>query len=238
MPDRRAAREPAELLQRGRAPRARDPRRVPAQPVLQPRQPGRPTTPPPAPRSGSRPTGSITHFVAGMGTGGTITGVGRYLKAHNPDVQIVGADPVGSIYSAGDRLTPKIYKVEGIGEDFMPSTLDCQSSTASRCVDDKESFLMTAPALTREEGILVGGSSGTALVGRAALAPRGRRSRGAGRRAAARHGPQLPEQDLQRRLDARERLSRTVPDALGGRRGRQRAEPAQAAAVHRRPGAR
>ncbi|TME34319.1 MAG: pyridoxal-phosphate dependent enzyme, partial [Chloroflexi bacterium] len=63
--------------------------------------------------------GRITHFVAGLGTGGTVTGVGRVLKAKNPAIQVVGADPVGSIYSAGDHFTPKIYKVEGIGEDFF-----------------------------------------------------------------------------------------------------------------------
>src|SRR5215216_2725131 len=65
--------------------------------------------------------GRVTHFVAGMGTGGTITGVARVLKSHNAAVQVVGADPVGSIYSAGANFTPKIYKVEGIGEDFLPS---------------------------------------------------------------------------------------------------------------------
>src|SRR5207237_8881751 len=64
--------------------------------------------------------GRITHFVAGLGTGGTVTGVGRVLKAKNPAIQVVGADPVGSIYSAGDHFTPKIYKVEGHGEDFIP----------------------------------------------------------------------------------------------------------------------
>jgi cystathionine beta-synthase len=107
--------------------------------------------------------GRITHFVAGMGTGGTITGVARVLKQHNPAVQIVGADPVGSIYSAGDSFTPKIYKVEGIGEDFMPSTMDMTLVDRVEVVDDKESFLMTR-RLTREEGILVGGSSGSAVV--------------------------------------------------------------------------
>src|SRR6266567_3889985 len=107
--------------------------------------------------------GRITHFVAGMGTGGTITGVGRVLKQHNPAVQIVGADPVGSIYSAGSDFTPKIYKVEGIGEDFMPSTMDMSLVDRIEVVDDKESFLMTR-RLTREEGILVGGSAGSAVV--------------------------------------------------------------------------
>jgi cystathionine beta-synthase len=107
--------------------------------------------------------GRITHFVAGMGTGGTITGVGRVLKRHNPNVQIVGADPVGSIYSAGANFTPKIYKVEGIGEDFMPSTMDLSLVDRIEIVDDKEGFLM-ARRLTREEGILAGGSAGSALV--------------------------------------------------------------------------
>jgi cystathionine beta-synthase len=107
--------------------------------------------------------GRISHFVAGMGTGGTITGVGRVLKRLNPAVQVVGADPVGSIYSAGDSFTPKIYKVEGIGEDFMPTTMDMSVVDRVEVVDDKESFLMTR-RLTREEGILAGGSSGSALV--------------------------------------------------------------------------
>src|SRR5579859_4560503 len=107
--------------------------------------------------------GRVTHFVAGMGTGGTISGIGRVLKHHNPAIQVVGADPVGSIYSAGERFTPKIYKVEGIGEDFLPSTMDLSVVDRIEVVDDKESFLMTR-RLTREEGILAGGSSGSALV--------------------------------------------------------------------------
>jgi cystathionine beta-synthase len=107
--------------------------------------------------------GRITHFVAGMGTGGTISGVGRVLKRHNPKVQVIGADPVGSIYSAGDNFTPKIYKVEGIGEDFMPSTMDLSVVDRIEIVDDKESFLV-ARRMTREEGILVGGSAGSAVA--------------------------------------------------------------------------
>jgi cystathionine beta-synthase len=78
-------------------------------------------------------------------------------------VQVVGADPVGSIYSAGEHFTPKIYKVEGIGEDFMPSTMDLSLVDRIEVVDDKESFLI-ARRLTREEGILVGGSGGAAVA--------------------------------------------------------------------------
>jgi cystathionine beta-synthase len=107
--------------------------------------------------------GQITHFVAGMGTGGTITGVARALKREKASVQIVGADPAGSIYSAGEKFTPKIYKVEGIGEDFMPSTVDLSLVDRIEVVDDKESFLM-ARRVTRQEGILIGGSGGSAVV--------------------------------------------------------------------------
>jgi cystathionine beta-synthase len=103
--------------------------------------------------------GRITHFVAGIGTGGTITGVARYLKSMNPDVQIVGADPAGSVYSGGSG---RPYLVEGIGEDFWPTTYD--PSLVDRVVEvaDRDSFL-TARRVTREEGILVGGSGGTAV---------------------------------------------------------------------------
>jgi cystathionine beta-synthase len=104
--------------------------------------------------------GMITHYVSGIGTGGTISGVAHYLKARKPDVVVVGADPEGSIYS-GD--TAKSYKVEGIGEDFLPATVDLKSIDRIERVSDKESFLM-ARRICREEGLLVGGSSGTACV--------------------------------------------------------------------------
>jgi cystathionine beta-synthase len=104
--------------------------------------------------------GKIDVFVAGMGTGGTISGVARYLKQKNPDITIVGADPVGSILS-GDN--PKSYKVEGIGEDFIPKTFDRQLVDEMIRVSDQESFNMVR-RLAREEGLLVGGSSGTAMV--------------------------------------------------------------------------
>ena len=92
--------------------------------------------------------GRVTHFVAGVGTGGTITGVGRALKAQNPSVQIVGADPSGSVYSGG---TGRPYLVEGVGEDFWPVTFD--RSVVDRVVEvsDADSFL-TARRVTHEEG--------------------------------------------------------------------------------------
>jgi cystathionine beta-synthase len=103
--------------------------------------------------------GRITHFVAGVGTGGTITGVGRFLKAQNPAVQIVGADPEGSIYSGGGG---RPYLVEGIGEDFWPLTYDQRVVDRVVSVSDRDSFL-TARRVTLEEGICVGGSTGTAV---------------------------------------------------------------------------
>jgi cystathionine beta-synthase len=104
--------------------------------------------------------GRVTAFVAGVGTGGTISGVARYLKEQNPDVKIVGADPEGSVLS-GDK--PQPWKVEGIGEDFVPKTFNSQMVDDWVRVGDAESF-HTARALARREGILVGGSSGTAVA--------------------------------------------------------------------------
>jgi cystathionine beta-synthase len=104
--------------------------------------------------------GKVTVFVAGVGTGGTISGVGRYLKEQNPEVVVVGADPEGSVLS-GD--TPRPWKVEGIGEDFVPKTFNSQLVDDWVRVGDAESF-HTARSLARREGILVGGSSGTAVA--------------------------------------------------------------------------
>ena len=102
--------------------------------------------------------GKITHFVTGVGTGGTVTGAGRYLKERNPAVKIVGADPEGSIYTGA--IHP--YKTEGIGEDFYPGTFDKTLVDQWVRVSDRDSFL-TARRLVREEAILAGGSAGTAL---------------------------------------------------------------------------
>ena len=106
--------------------------------------------------------GRITHFVAGVGTGGTITGIGRYLRERNPQIEIVGADPVGSIFSGGEEGV-KPYLVEGVGEDFWPATFDPSIVDRYITVSDRDSFVMTR-RLAQREGILAGGSSGLALV--------------------------------------------------------------------------
>lgn len=105
--------------------------------------------------------GKITHFVAGIGTGGTISGTGRYLKeVSDGRVQVIGADPEGSVYSGG---TGRPYLVEGVGEDFWPSTYDKQICDRIVAVSDGDSFTMTR-RLAEEEALLVGGSCGMAVV--------------------------------------------------------------------------
>ena len=101
--------------------------------------------------------GAIDVLVAGVGTGGTISGVARYLKERNPDIKIIGADPEGSVLSGG---APRPWKVEGIGEDFVPRTFNSQLVDEWIRVGDAESFHV-ARDLARREGILAGGSSGT-----------------------------------------------------------------------------
>jgi cystathionine beta-synthase len=113
--------------------------------------------------------GRITHFVAGVGTGGTISGTGRYLKEVSEGrVQIVGADPEGSVYSGG---TGRPYLVEGVGEDFWPETYDRNIADEIIAVSDAESFDVTR-RLAREEGLLVGGSCGMAAAAAIRLAKR------------------------------------------------------------------
>jgi cystathionine beta-synthase len=103
--------------------------------------------------------GRLTHLVVGVGTGGTITGMGRYLKERNPAVEVIGADPVGSIYS-NDEVRP--YLVEGVGEDFWPQTFDPAIVDRYVTVSDRDSFLTTR-RLAAEEALLVGGSCGLAV---------------------------------------------------------------------------
>src|SRR5713226_1973288 len=109
--------------------------------------------------------GRVDVFVCGMGTGGTITGIGRYLKEKKKNLKVVGADPEGSIFYSryhGHKEEPHQYKVEGIGEDFMPGTMDMSIVDDVIQVTDRDAFRM-ARRIAREEGIMVGGSGGTAV---------------------------------------------------------------------------
>lgn len=110
--------------------------------------------------------GKITHFVAGIGTGGTISGVGKFLKEKNPNIKIIGADPIGSIYKhykeTGTITKGTPYLVEGIGQECLPETVDFNVIDEIISVSDRDSFYY-AMLLTREEGIFCGGSTGTIL---------------------------------------------------------------------------
>ncbi|HKN75711.1 MAG TPA: pyridoxal-phosphate dependent enzyme [Candidatus Acidoferrum sp.] len=117
--------------------------------------------------------GKITHFVCGMGTGGTVSGVGKYLKEKNPAVKIIGVDPIGSLYydffKSGETVKAKTYVVEGIGEDFFPSTMNLKILDDVLQVNDEECFVF-ARRLVKLEGIFTGGSGGGCISGTLRLA--------------------------------------------------------------------
>ena len=117
--------------------------------------------------------GKITHFVCGMGTGGTISGVGKYLKEKNPKVKIIGVDPNGSLYydflKTGKIAKARTYVVEGIGEDFFPTTMDMKILDDVIQVNDEECFVV-ARRLVKLEGLFTGGSGGGCISGALRLA--------------------------------------------------------------------
>lgn len=117
--------------------------------------------------------GKIDYLVAGIGTGGTLSGAARFLKENNPNIKIIAVDPVGSVFydyfKKGKLIKPNVYKVEGIGEDYLVKAVDFKIIDDIIQVTDKESFLM-ARKLTEEEGLFVGGSSGSAMVAAMKLA--------------------------------------------------------------------
>lgn len=170
--------------------------------------------------------GAVDVLVAAMGTGGTISGAGRYLKERNPALRVLGVDPIGSVFyeyfKTGRLPEPHTYKVEGIGEDFLPDTMDFSVVDEVVQVTDRESFAMTR-RLVREEGIFSGGSSGTAVAG-ALKYLRGLPDHGAGLRvvvifpdSGARYLSKIFSDDWMREHGFLEVELGTVADLLGAR---------------------
>ena len=183
-----------------------------------------------APEIWEQTGGEVDVFVAGMGTGGTISGCGRFFKEKKPGFRLVGVDPIGSLYyeyiKTGRMTRPFAYYVEGIGEDFLPSTMNLKIVDEIVRVDDKECFLMTRE-LVRQEGLFVGGSSGAAVAGAIKYAE-ATQAQGEHPGAAARRRGQVPVEDLRRQVDARERVPRRARSAGHGRRAAAREEAAPA----------
>ncbi len=128
-----------------------------------------------APELWEQTHGEIDVFICGIGTGGTISGVGKYLKERNPDIKIIGVDPYGSVFHDyfyhGELPTPNLYSLEGIGEDYLVKAIDFSVIDEIEQVADEESFL-AARELARNDGILCGGSSGSAYCVAKRLAPK------------------------------------------------------------------
>ena len=156
--------------------------------------------------------GRVTHLVVGVGTGGTISGVGRYLKERNPAIKVWGIDTYGSVFKKYketgifDKNEIYPYITEGIGEDFLPKNVDFDVIDHFEKVTDKDAAIMTR-RIAREEGIFAGNSAGAAMAGLLQLADHFKKRRD-GRRDLPRPRLALPRQDVQRRVDAREGLPR------------------------------
>jgi cysteine synthase len=162
------ARRPAQLLLRVPPAVGGDPQRHPTPTSITTPPTPRRTTSPPAPEIWEQTNGEFDVFVSGMGTGGTLSGTGKYLKEKNPAIQIVGVDPVGSVYydfvKHGQVTRAFSLQGRGIGEDFFPTTMNLKILDDCVRVDDRECFMMTRD-LVRLEGIYCGGSCGAAVAG-------------------------------------------------------------------------